>query len=68
MRNRDDKQLFVVDSEQNGEGKADKDALPDGVVEEGERVRGAHDLRFRFLYGSQESPSKALAPPFVELG
>ena len=68
MRNRNDKQAFIVDSEQKAEREPGKHALPDGVVEEGKRVRRAHNPRFRFLYCSQESPSKALAPPFVEPG
>jgi hypothetical protein len=68
MRNRDDKQAFIVDSEQKRERKPGKHALPDRVIEEREQVRRAHHARFRFLYGSQESPSKALAAPFVEPG
>ena len=68
MRNRNDKQAFIVDSEQKGEWKSGKHAFPDGVVEKGKRVRRAHDPCFRFLYGSQESPSKALAPPLLEPG
>ncbi|MGD0950579.1 MAG: hypothetical protein ABSA52_24580 [Candidatus Binatia bacterium] len=68
MRNGNDKEAFTVDSEQKAEGKSGKHALPDGVVEEGKRVRRAQNPRFRFLYGSQESPAKALTPPFVEPG
>ena len=68
MRNRNDKQAFIVDSEKKAEGEPGKHAFPDGVVEERKRVGRAHNPHFRLLYCSQESPSKALAPPFVEPG
>ena len=68
MRNGDNEHALIADLEQQVEGKTLEDTLPDGVVEEGKRARRAHDPRFRFLYGSQESPSKALTPSFVKPG
>ena len=68
MRNGDDKHGFILDLEQDVEREPGKHALPDRVVEERKRVGRAHNPGFRVLQGFQEAPSKALAPPFVELG
>ncbi len=68
MRNRNNKEGFILDLEQEVEREAGKHTLPDWGIEEGKRLRRTRNPRFRVLYGSQESPSKTSAARFVEPG